>query len=93
MTHDVRLMVCHNIGLYVYTKTAYRRTDKVNKVNKVNKGSGGGWRKGLAKQKWSSEKSGVARDLCHPHKYATGYNNKYQLNISYACVDLNEKLF
>ena len=30
--------------------------------------------KGVAKRvarKWSSEKNGVARDLCHPHKYAS----------------------
>ena len=32
---------------------------------------GGGLAKGLAEKKWSSEKTGVARDLCHPNKYTS----------------------
>ena len=59
MTHDVRLMVCHNIGLYVYTKTAYRRTDK---VNKVNKGSGGVGEGGVGESGWQN-KNGRAKNL------------------------------
>ena len=64
------LCVCSK-GLYAYTNTAYRRTDKV-KVDKGSEGGGegggeGGWQKKVAERK----KTDVARDLCHPNKYAT----------------------
>ena len=61
--------------MYAYTNTAIRGTDKVNKLIKEVRGvakEGGwrrweGWRRGVGK-KWSSEKNGVARDLCHPDR-------------------------
>ena len=35
--------------------------------------------KGVAKKIWSSEKTGVARNLCHPNKYASVYTYIYIL--------------
>ena len=45
---------------------------EVRGVAKEGLAKGGGTAKGGGKKKWSSEKIGVANDLCHPHKYATG---------------------
>ena len=48
-------------------------------IQQSNKGGGeAGVAKGVARggcrKKWSSEKTGVARDLCHPNKYASVYS-------------------
>ena len=37
-------------------------------------------------KKWSGEKTGVARDLCHPNKYATVYIDLFIYSCMYVSI-------
>ena len=58
------LFILYNGRVNIHIKRMHRKTGAY-----LGGGKGGG--EGGCRKKWSSEKTGVARDLCHPNKYTS----------------------
>ena len=76
---NIKLLFVCSIGLYTYTNTAYRPTDK---VNKVDKGSEGGWRRGVGVAK------GVAKGVA-----IISFLNLVIIFFVFRCAGASLKLF